>query len=75
MGHDAVHFDTSNDNWFFEGDALIIATDEFNEIFGNSAYPAICRSRRCICTEHPADDSGTGEEMLDRVPLPMRSIH
>lgn len=41
IGMKKIRVDTSNDAWFFEKDALKIATDEFNEIFGNNSYPAI----------------------------------
>ncbi len=41
IGLKKIKIDTSNDAWFFEKDALKIATDEFNEIFGNNSYPAI----------------------------------
>lgn len=69
-GMTLITFDTSNDNWFFEGDALKIATDEFNEIFGNSAYPAILVEAEDVFAPNILRMiRELGEEMLDRVPF------
>jgi hydrophobe/amphiphile efflux-3 (HAE3) family protein len=69
-GMTRIIIDTSNDNWFFEGDALKIATDEFNETFGNSAYPAILvEAEDVFAPEILQMIRELGDEMLDKVPF------
>ena len=69
-GMTLITVDTSNDNWFFEGDALKIATDEFNETFGNNAYPAILvEAEDVFAPEVLQMIRDLGEEMLEKVPF------
>lgn len=36
-----IHFETSWDSYFMEGDPVLIQTDKFKEIFGNDYYAAV----------------------------------
>lgn len=69
-GMTLIKVDTSNDNWFFDNDALKIATNEFNEIFGNSGYPAILvEAEDVFAPEILQMIRELGGEMMDKVPF------
>ncbi len=41
MGTKRIQIDVSNESWFLADDPLVIARDEFEDIFGNNDYAAV----------------------------------
>lgn len=41
MGIPRIEFDSSTDNWFLADDPLVVARDQFDEVFGNNDYVGV----------------------------------